>query len=275
MKGIFDGVVVVDLSNNVAGPNATAMLADYGAEIIKIEKPVIGDDNRAYGPFLEGKGVIAMGLNRNKKSIVLDTRKPDALDVLRRLIEKADVVVETFRPGYMKKIGFGYEDIIKIKPDIIMCSVSGYGQTGPWGDRPGYDLMIQAASGLMNATGYADASPSKVGFAVGDFCTSLTVFGALASALYHKSKTGEGQYIDVCLFESLINILDFTDVAYNNMPVPPRSGAHHATLAPFGLFKGTDGYVMIGAVSEKLWASLCKLMNKEELINDPEYQGSG
>lgn len=275
MSKIFEGITVVDLSNNVAGPSSTAMLADYGATIIKVEKPKIGDDNRAYGPFIEGSSFSGMGLNRGKQSIVLNTKEPEGLAILKDLIKKADVLVETFRPGYMKRIGLSYEEIIEFNPDVIMCSISGYGQNGPLGQAPGYDLIIQATSGMMDATGFSDGPPTKIGSAIADYSTGLTAYGAMVSALFHREKTGEGQYIDIALFESLINMSEFTDAALNGAPVPSRSGNHHPTLNPFGLFEGTDGYVMLGALSEKLWESLCKLMGREDLFENTDYHGAG
>ncbi|SMC81801.1 CaiB/BaiF CoA transferase family protein [Papillibacter cinnamivorans] len=274
MANIFDGVLVIDFSNNLAAPTAVSMLADYGAEVIKIEK-ASGDDNRQYGPFIEGKSLIAMWLNRNKKSIVMDTRKPEAIEIIKKFIAQADVVVESFKPGAINKMGFGYEELIKIKPDLIMCSVSGFGQDGPYGQRPGYDMIAVAMSGLMDNTGFPDGPPTKIGSAVGDFVGGLDAFGAMAAALYHKAKTGEGQYIDISLLEGLVNINDYTDLAYNNFPVPHRGGNHQAVVAPFGLFNGRDGSIIICVASDKLWAALCTMMGREEMIDDSLYRGSG
>ena len=274
MNKLFEGVVVLDLTNNAAGPSATAMLGDYGAEVIKIEKPVYGDDCRHWAPFIDKESALGLGLCRNKKSVTLDTRKPEAIEVLKELVKKADVVVEAFRPGYMRKIGLSYEDLIKIKPDIIMASISGFGQDGPYGQDPGYDLIIQAMSGVMATTGFPDKPPVKAGFAVGDYVTGLTAFGAIASALYYKKATGEGQYIDVCLLESLVNLHEFTDAVYNGLPGPQRCGNSHPSLFPFGTYQGRDGDIVLCAVSDKLWKSLCALMNREDLANDPRYEGA-
>lgn len=273
MAQIFSGVRVLDLTNNLAGPHAAAMLADYGAEVIKIEKPG-GDDNRHWTPFVEGVSLYGLTLNRGKKSIVLDLAKFEAKEILKELIASADVILESFRPGTIAKMGFGYEEVSKIKPDIIMCSVSGFGQTGPMRLNPGYDVIAQALSGLMYMTGDPHGQPTKIGTAVGDWTGGLTAFGAIASALYHQAKTGEGQYIDVSLLDALVYTNENVDSAANGAMKPSRAGNHHSYLCPYGVFQGNDGDVIIATVSPKLWDQLCNVMGQPELANNPLFNTS-
>lgn len=274
MANIFDGIVVVDLTNNLAGPNTASLLADFGAEVIKVEKPG-GDDSRKWPPFIEGTSVTSVWLNRGKKSIVLDITKPEGMEVLKGLIAKADVVVESFRPGVMKRLGIGYEDIIKIKPDIIMCSVSGFGQTGPKSQKPGYDLIAQALSGFASVNGLKGGPPIKSATAIGDWTGSYNAFGAISAALYHRAKTGEGQYIDIALVDCLYSANEYCEPAFNGFPVPKRLGNHQAYLCPYGIFQGKDGDIVIATANDKLWQKVCILLKKEEFVTDPDYATNG
>lgn len=274
MSRIFDGIRVIDMTNNIAGPTATSYLADHGADVIKIEKPKYGDDNRGYGPFVEGKGISGMWYNRSKKSIVINTKDPKGVELIKELIKDADVFVESFRPGFVKKIGLNYEEVVQINPDIIMCSVSAFGQVGPYSKLPGYDLIAQAMSGAMSLTGNADGPPMKLGTAMGDFCGGFNAFGAISAALYYRERTGQGQYIDIALLDGLIIANEFMESGLMGFDVT-RSGNHHSLLAPFGLFKGKHDSLIIGAASEKIWASLCKLLDKDIYIDDPDYKSSG
>lgn len=274
VANIFDGVVVLDLTNNLAGPHAAAMLADFGADVIKVEKPG-GEDNRAWAPFIEGVSFYGLSFNRGKKSIIVDLSKPEGKEILKDLLAKADVILESFRPGAISRMGFGYEDIIKIKPDIIMCSISGLGQTGPYSQKPGYDIIAQAASGLMYMTGPRDGSPTKIGPAVADWTGGFNAFGAISAALYYRERTGEGQYIDIALADGLAYANEYNETAANELGTPVRVGNHHFNLCPYGVFRGVDGEVIIATVSDKLWTQLCTLMGKEELLTNPLYSTSG
>jgi crotonobetainyl-CoA:carnitine CoA-transferase CaiB-like acyl-CoA transferase len=274
MANIFDGVMVVDLTNNLAGPNTTSLLTDFGAEVIKVEKPG-GDDNRKWPPFFEGTSITSVWLNRGKKSIVLDLTQPDGVAVLKDLIRKADVVVESFRPGVMKKLGIGYDDIVKIKPDVVMCSVSGFGQTGPRSQKPGYDLIAQALSGFASVNGLKGGPPIKAATAIGDWTGSYNAFGAISAALYHRAKTGEGQYIDIALVDCLYSANEYCEPAFNDFPVAKRIGNHQAYLCPYGIFEGKDGDVVIATANDKLWQIFCKVLKKEEFITHPDYATNG
>jgi CoA:oxalate CoA-transferase len=274
MMNIFDGVLVIDLTNNLAGPNAVSMLADFGAQVIKVEKPG-GDDSRKWPPFIEGVSVTSMYINRGKKSLVLDITRPEGMATLKELIKKADVLVESFRPGVMKKLGLGYEDLTKIKPDIVMCSVSGFGQTGPDSQKPGYDLIAQALSSFTSVNGFKGGPPMKAATAIGDWTGSMNAFAAISAALYHRGKTGEGQYIDISLIDGLVAINEYTEPAFNGFPVAKRVGNHQAYLCPYGIFQGKDGEIVIATANDKLWQKICVLLKKEEFINDPEYATNG
>ena len=274
MSNLFDGLTVLDFTNNIAGPTATAMMADFGATVIKIERPIHGDDNRSYSPFVEGKSISGMWYNRGKKSVVLNAKHPKARKILTDLAQKADIIVESFRPGVIARLGLGYEDIKKINPQVIMCSVSAYGQTGPYSQKPGYDMIAQALSGLIHMTGFSDGEPMRVGTAIGDFCGAFNAFGAISAALYHRERTGRGQHIDIALLDCLMSTLDCAEATFNNFEVP-RSGNMHMMIAPFGLFKGKDGLLFIGTVGQKLWEELCVLIEREDLIDDPSYSSAG
>ncbi|MHC1760762.1 MAG: CaiB/BaiF CoA transferase family protein [Negativicutes bacterium] len=274
MLNLFEGVTVLDFTNNTAGPTATAFMADFGALVIKVERPGTGDDTRGWIEFIEGKALAGMWHNRGKKSLTLDTKNPEAIAILKEIVKKADVVVESFRPGVMAKMGLGYADLVKINPKIIMTSISAFGQYGPYSQMPGYDIMVQAMSGLMSLTGPAEQEPYKAGVAIGDFCGGFHAFGATSAALFHRERTGKGQHVDISLLDGLMVANEYAENAWNGFEVK-RSGNTHSMIAPFGLFKGNGGALMIAGVSDILWAKLCTLMDKQELINDPVYSNPG
>lgn len=270
MKNIFDGLRVVDFTINVAGPVPTAYLADFGADVIKIEKPVSGDDLRTLSPKFEGGPLFCFWVNRGKKSLVLDLTDPEGQEIARKLIADADVVVESFRPGTMKGFGLDYLSLKKINPSIVMCSVSAFGQTGPYCHKPGYDILAQALSGCLDLTGEADGPPVRSGVVVGDYAAAVYAYGAIVTALYHRQRTGVGQYVDISLLDCL--------VSYNSMLEPAavgekvtRSGNHHGMVAPFGVFNGRSASIVIAAPNPKLWSLLCRVMGKPELIKNPEF----
>ncbi|HPK54204.1 MAG TPA: CoA transferase [Smithellaceae bacterium] len=271
MAQIFEGIRVLDITNNLAGPITAAMLADFGAEVIKVEKPVYGDDSRAWpvqiGPSTSSLFVHA---NRGKKSIVLDLKKASDLEILRKLIKKSDVLVESYKPGVMAKFNLTYQDVCKLNPNIVMCSISAYGQTGPYRDRPGYDLIAQAMSGVMDITGFTDGPPMRLGPAVADNTTAYHAFGGIAAALYHRLKTGEGQYIDVSLLECMSMQIDCFEIATAGGN-PTRNGNHSNMLTPYGVFGKKSGSMMLAALNPKLWGILTNLMGRPDLEKDPRY----
>lgn len=273
MKNIFEGLRVVDFTSNAAGPVSTAYLADFGAEVLKIERPGVGDDIRTFPPFVDGLAVPSLWLNRGKKSLVLDMTDPEGQEIALKLIASADIVVESFKPGVMKKFGLDYQSLKKIKPELIMCSVSAFGQTGPYSHKPGYDIVAQALSGFMDLTGDAEGAPTRAGFVLGDYTAGVYAYGAIVSALYHRKCTGFGQHVDIALFDCLVSFNGLIEPAGTGGK-PTRSGNHHSLLAPFGLFNGTGGSVIIGAPNPKLWALLCNVMGKAELTKDSLFATS-
>jgi len=270
VKNLFDGLRVVDFTSNAAGPISTAYLADFGAEILKIEKPGVGDDIRVFPPDLDGFGLLFFWLNRGKKSLVLDMTDPDGRQIARKLIAQADVVVESFRPGTMENFGLGYEDLKNINPALIMCSVSAFGQTGPYSHKPGYDIVVQALSGVMDLTGEPDGSPVRSGIVLGDYTSGVYAYAAIVSALYHRKNTGSGQYIDISLLDCMVSYNGFVETAGIGKN-PTRTGNHHSLLAPFGVFNGRSESIIIGAPNPKLWTLLCDVMGKSEMATDPAF----
>lgn len=270
MTNLFQGLRIVDFSGNVAGPFSTALMADFGAEIIKIEKPVSGDDTRAYAPQLGGVGLTYCSMNRGKKSIVLDMEDSEARNIARKLIATADMVVESFKPGTMEKFGLGYDSLKEINPRIILCSISAYGQTGPYSSRPGYDTIAQALSGVMDLTGEADGPPTRVGVMLADYGAGVFAYGAMSSALFHRERTGAGQHIDISLLDCLVSINGSVDLAGLGRN-PTRSGNHTPAAAPFGIFQGNGAAVAICAPAQKPWSSLCTLMNRPDMLANPLF----
>ena len=240
MQALLEGVKVLDFTTNVAGPVATATLADYGAEVIKVERPGTGDDNRNFPPMMDGQGFIHFWCNRGKKSITLDLGDPDGKRIVERLVRDCDMVVESYRPGIMKKFGLDYEALSAIKPDLIYCSVSAYGLVGPYAKRPGYDLIAQGMSGHMDLNGEVDGPPMKSGMTLGDYWAGLNTYAALVTAWYHKLETGEGQMIDASLLQNLL--FNYSPVLdYNIGQYRTRSGNHSPSPAPYGRFCAPEG----------------------------------
>jgi crotonobetainyl-CoA:carnitine CoA-transferase CaiB-like acyl-CoA transferase len=274
MNSLFEGIRVVDFTSNVAGPFSTALLADYGAEVIKIEKPKIGDDTRAYAPQLDGVSLSHCAMNRGKKSIVLDMEDPEAVTIAKKLIETADLVAESFKPGTMDKFGLNYDVLKEINPRIILCSISAYGQTGPYSGRPGYDTIAQALSGVMDITGEPNGPPTRLGVMLADYGAGVFAYGAMTSALFHRERTGNGQHIDISLLDCLVSMNGSVDVAGLGMN-PTRTGNHTSAAAPFGVFQGNGAAVAICAPAQKPWNSLCALMGRMDLLVDPLFSSIG
>lgn len=270
---ILDGVRVIDLTQAYSGPFCTMHLADHGAEVIKIERPGVGDQSRTWGPIKNGYSAYYAFLNRNKKSLTLDLRSTEGKEVFLRLVKDADVVCENFRVGTMEKLGLGYEEIKKINPRIIYASISGFGLNGPLAKLPAYDIVAQAMSGLMSITGFPDNPPTKVGPSVGDNYSGTYLALGICMALYHREKTGEGQRLDVAMVDTLFSILENAVVEYTVAGnIPNRSGNADPGIAPFDSFAAQDGMIVMGVGTDAMWAKLCHLMGRPELLNDPRYQ---
>ena len=271
-KGALDGLRVLDLTRVLAGPFCTMMFADMGAEIIKIEQAGTGDDTRQMGPFKNGESAYFMNLNRNKKGITLNLKNPKGKAIFLDLVKQADVVIENFRPGTMEKLGLGYEDLKKVNPAIVYAAISGFGHTGRYSQRPGYDIISQAMSGLMSTTGWPGGEPTRTGTAMGDVLGGLSCAIGILAAVFNKIQTGEGQKVDVALVDSAVASLEIINMIYLvEGRIPQRIGNRYESTYPYDSFRGSDGSLVIGAGNDKLWVSLCKVMGKPELAEDPRY----
>lgn len=274
MSAPLSGVRILDLSQMLAGPFGTMILADLGAEVIKIEKPGEGDLARGMPPhFFHGESVYFLSINRNKKSLTLDLKSEEGLHIFYRLVEKSDVVYDNFRPGVLQRLKIDYETLKKINPRLISCSVSGYGQTGPGKDRPAFDLIIQARGGIMSYTGEPGRMPVRMGAPMGDLAGGLFAAHGVMAALYQREKTGMGQYIDISLLDCQISLLIYRGLYYlyaGEIAQPVGSG--HVSGVPIRAFKTKTFDIVIDANSDKFFQELCAAMGLEELVTDPRFQ---
>ncbi|GMM95830.1 CaiB/BaiF CoA transferase family protein [Microbacterium sp. MTN4-26] len=268
------GMKVVDLTQVMAGPFCTMLLADFGADVIKVEPPGGGDQTRhSWGRSGKGDdGPAFFALNRNKRSVVLDLRTEDGLASFWELISDADVLVENYRPGVAARLGIDYEAVSAVNPGIIYASISGFGQTGPYANRPGYDLIAQGMSGVMGVTGHPDAPPAKAGVPVADLGSGLFCAYGIAAAYVHKLQTGEGQRIETSLFEAALGLTVWEATEYwASGEVPARTGSSHRMSAPYQAFRTRDGWMTIGANNQRLWGFLCAALGAPELENDERF----
>jgi formyl-CoA transferase len=268
------GVRVLDISQVMAGPYACMLLGDLGADVIKIEPPGTGDQTRGSMGF-KMKGPDSLGflnMNRNKRSVTLDLKTEAGKQVLLRMVKDADILIENYRPGALRRMGLGYDDLKAINPRLIYTSISGFGQSGPWADRPGFDLMAQAMSGVMSVTGYPDSPPVKAGVPVADIgCALFAIYATLAAYIGAKN-TGQGQYVDAALFDSAMafSVWDICDYWGTGKPPEPLGTANKMT-APYQAMACSDGHFVMGANNQKLWVQLCTLMQRTELLEDPRF----
>src|SRR5947199_2276155 len=273
MEAVLSDVIVIDLSRVLAGTNCTMILGDLGATVIKVEQPGKGDDTRHFGPpYIAGESAYYLGLNRNKQSILLDFSTPEGKERLLKLLSTATVLVENFRPGALERQGLGYEALRAINPGLIYCSISGYGQTGPYALRPGYDFVAQAESGLMSVTGEVDGAPQRVGSPVGDISAGVYACIAILAALRVRDRTGKGQHIDISLLETTTSLL--SNVASNYLisgEEAPRLGNGHPNIVPYQAFRTRDGYVVVSCGNDRLYQELCQLLGREDLGIDPRF----
>lgn len=272
MKQPLEKIKVLDFTRVLAGPFCTMMLADFGAEVIKVERKGSGDDTRSFGPYQNGLSGYFVYLNRGKKSIELDLKEEESLKIMKRLVQDCDVVIENFRPGVMKKLGLDYETLKKEKPDLIYASISGYGQEGVWSKKPAYDLIAQANGGIMSINGEPDSPPTRVGSSLGDTSAGLYAFSGILTALYHKEKTGEGQYIDVAMVDSVYSLLESNIMRYTvDNEVPQRIGSRHPISAPFNVFQAKDGYITIAIANDALFNKFTSTIEREHLCHDERF----
>jgi CoA:oxalate CoA-transferase len=270
--GPLAGLLVVDLTRVLAGPFAGMMLADLGARVVKVERPERGDDSRAYGPFVDGHSAYFARVNRGKESIALDLKSAADRDVLLALADRADVLLENFRPGVMDRLGLGAGALAERNPRLVYASVSGFGQTGPWRERPAYDTVVQAAAGLIAVTGEPAGEPVKMGTSIADLSAGLYVFGAILAALQGRTTTGRGGRVDVAMFDSALSLLEGAALHYlNRRTEPPRLGNMHHSISPFGTFHCADAPIVICAGGDGLFGVLCTVLGRPALVSDPRF----
>lgn len=268
MRGALQGLRVLDLTRVLAGPWATQMLADFGAEVIKIEKPGEGDDTRGWGPpFVknadgsEGDAAYFHSANRGKKSVCIDISKPEGANLIKTLAAQSDILVENFKVGGLKKYGLDYESLASSNPRLIYCSITGFGQTGPYANRAGYDFMIQGMAGVMSITGEPDGSPMKMGVAFSDVFAGLHAMIGIQAALYAREKTGKGQHIDISLLDSQVSVL--ANQALNYLvsgKVPQRLGNQHPNIVPYQVFATADGHMIVAVGNDRQFTEYCRII---------------
>ncbi len=273
MEAALSDVVVIDLSRVFAGPYCTMILGDLGATVIKVEQPGKGDDTRQFGPpYVAGESAYYLGLNRNKRSITLDFSNPDEKQRLLEMVRTAAVLVENFRPGTLERQGLGYEALRAINPGLIYCSISGYGQTGPYASRAGYDFVAQAESGLMSVTGEIDGDPQRVGSPIADLSAGLFACISILAALRVRDRTGQGQHIDISLFEAAVALLG--NVSANHLisgEEAERYGNGHPNIVPYQAFRTQDGYIVVSCGNDRLSQSFCHLLGRDDLATDQRF----
>ena len=272
-KGALAGIRVLDLTRVLAGPYCTMFLGDLGAEVVKVEQPGVGDDTRGWGPpFAGGESAYFLCVNRNKKSLTVDLKSADGIALVKQLAERADVLIENFRPGAMDRLGLGDEELRGANPKLVYASLSGFGADGPMADIPGYDLIVQAWGGLMSITGTPESGPLKVGVAIIDLVAGLMLGKSIVAALYAREKIGVGQKIDTSLLEAEVATLINAGSNYLiGGKVPGRWGNAHPTIVPYQSFQTADSFLVLGAASESIWKRLCPALGRADLADDPRF----
>jgi CoA:oxalate CoA-transferase len=272
MDGPLKNLLVLDLTRVLVGPYCTMMLSDLGARVIKVEAPEVGDDSRNFGPFIEDYSAYFMSLNRGKESIALNLKNSDDKKIFDKILTKADILVENFKPGTLEKWGYGWKDICKKYPKLIYASASGFGQTGPLKELPAYDMVVQAMGGLMSVTGQPNSEPTRVGTSIGDITAGLFTTIGINAALYDREKTGKGTFIDVSMLDCQIAILENAIARYlSKNEIPKPMGSRHPSIAPFEAFKTKDSHIIIAAGNEKLFEKLCNILEISEIFNDERF----
>lgn len=270
MDKVLSGIRVLDFTQVLAGPYCTMNLADFGAEVIKIEKPGSGDGSRIFGPFVNNQSGYYTLVNRGKKGVTLDLKK--GKDIIYEMVKTCDIVVENFKPGVMEKLGYSYDKLKEINPSIIYCSISGFGQKSPMRDLPAYDIVAQGMSGMMSITGYPDTPPARVGSSLGDVSAGLYAVTGILLALYNRERTGKGQYVDIAMLDSVFTFVETNVVRHTIGGVhPTRVGARHPLSAPFDIYRCKDAYVIIAVASDQHFAKLCEMIGQPDLCKDPRF----
>ena len=272
----LEGILVIDLSRVLAGPYCTMLLADYGAEVLKIEQPGLGDGTRQWGPpWVKDQSAYFLSVNRNKKSLTLNLKTAEGQRILKQLAAEADVVIENFKPGTTGRMGIDYETLAADNPGLIYCSITGYGQTGPYRDRPGYDFMIQVQGGIMSLNGPPDGDPYKVGVAIVDITAGLFASSAILAALHERTNSGRGQYIDVALLDTQVAWL--ANVAHNYFATgqpPGRYGNAHANIVPYEVFPTSDGHLALAIGTDGQYRRFCEIADRPDLWDDERFQSN-
>ena len=269
----LQGVRVLDFCRVVSGPFATMLLGDLGADVLKIEEPKAGDESRTYGPpFVGGESAYFLSVNRNKRSCALDLKSESGKELARRLVSVADVVIENFRPGTMERLGLGFETLRQANDRLLYCGISGFGRTGPDAARPGYDLILQGESGVMDITGDPDGLPTKVGTSIADLVTGLYAAQAVLAALAQRQRTGKGGRVDVSMLDSMASLLTFNAGMYfASGESPKRRGNAHPTISPYETFRAADGWFNLGVANDRFWAAFCEAVERPDLLEDPRF----
>ena len=271
-SGPLSGVTIIDLSRVLAGPFCTLLLADLGARVIKVETPGCGDDARHFGPFVNGKSAYFMSLNRGKESIALDLKSGEDCLIFERLLEQADVLVENFRPGTLERLGYSWDLLHGRYPRLIYAAVSGFGRTGPYAQRPAYDIIVQAMGGLMSLTGHPESPPTRVGTSIGDIAAGSFLATGINAALFSRERSGEGIMVDVAMLDAQVAILENAVARYAATgSVPQPLGARHPSITPFDAFAAADGYLVIAAGNDTLFERLCAALARPDLARNPLF----
>ena len=272
MAAALDKIKVVDLTRTLAGPFCTMLMGDMGAEVIKVEEPTGGDETRKWTPFVNGESTQFLTFNRNKRSLSVNLKEREGLKIVQDLAADADVMIESFRAGTLDRLGLGYEAIKKTNPGVVYCSISGYGRTGPMADMPGYDLLIQAYSGLMSLTGDPEGSPLRIGFSLVDLFTGMMAYGTILTALRQRDQTGKGQWVESALLDGQVAALSYHATGFMGTGVEPkRMGSGHPSLVPYQSFSASDGQFIIGCANQGLWERMCRAIGQDAMLNDPRY----
>ena len=269
----LEGIRILDLTRVLSGPYCTMLLGDLGAEVIKVERPGEGDDTRAFAPPFQGdQAAYFLSINRNKKSITLDMKSEQGKEILWRLLDLSDVLVENFRPGAMERLGFGYEAVNDRRPAVIYCSISGFGDSGPQKDRAGYDVIVQGEAGIMDLTGPRDGPPHKVGTSIADLVSGLTAAQGILAALYAARIDGHGQRVHVSMYEAVAALLTFNaSIYFATGNAPRRRGNEHATIVPYETFEASDGWINLGVANDDIWRRFCAAVGTAELVTDRRF----
>jgi len=276
-RGPLSGIVVLDMSRILAGPFCTLLLAELGARIIKVEDPRGGDDSRQYGPFLDGgDSVYFAAVNRGKESIGLDLKKPEDRTIFEKLLARADVLVENFRPGTMDKLGYGWETLHAKYPKLIYCAASGFGHSGPFKTAPAYDMVVQGLGGIMSVTGHEGAPVARIGVSIGDLGAGLYATIGVQSALFHRERTGEATFVDIGMLDCQLSLMENPASRYlATGKVPGPMGGRHASITPFGIFPTADRQIIIAAGNDGLYRKLCAVLGAPAMADDPRYATNG